>query len=131
MTVLSFFRRTPSIVSIHLIIALFGLTVLVATPCGTPVFAAEITDVVASGLHDDCQSTHGTQTMHVTHLCCDQLDVLSGPSPDILRALARHPAPSYAPIKQLETARDLRNAWAVLKLGSPPPVYLATQRLRI
>jgi hypothetical protein len=130
MTVLSYFRRTRSAASTQLIIALVGLTVLV-TPCATPAFASDSADVVVSGIHDDCPRAHATQSVQGTSCCCDQLGVLPGQSPEVPQALAWFPAPFDARIAQAATAGYLRNAWAVLKPGSPPPVYLATQRFRI
>ncbi len=115
-------------------VALFAWLGVLATSCAMIIVSEAPTSEMSSGIgiHDDRSNSKPTMSMADWKYCRDRSAALSGESPELLELITLTALPIdpdlFNPILSNEVSGDRQKP--PLREASPP-VYLATQRLRI
>lgn len=133
MTLLANIRRKRSSAS-TLGVVLFAWLGVLAAPCAMAFWpdASSSESVTVIEVHDHCTNAGSTQPMTSANCCCNLSALVSGDTPQLAKLVTLVALPiDFDPLKPM-----LLSAVLVVPQRSPlhatsPPVYLATQRLRI
>lgn len=121
-------RRSATVLSM-MVLAWVGILV---TPCATTFAAAALSPELVAAHHGDCPNAHAQTPTSESDCCCDLSVPLTVEKPEL-------PKPSVQPGLAAEldwrsrvlSSEGASRRQSIQRYGTSPPVYLATQRLRI